>query len=225
VRRWAWGAIVLVLSPFLRAAVEPTEAGLLEAWEAAQRRDPKTAVFEKTGDRVYRFKTERFPYDGKIQILNLSVTDYGAGVGEEGLGGVIGAVELELEGVTEEFQRKFATSYSAWDQGNRFFFNKDEGRWLTVQENFARWQSQTLTTAPSPWRRFFSPRYFVAGCLLTVSLVAFWIVSRRQLRPVLALAEESRRIQREAIALARESLEEQRKTLALLEQIRDGLRR
>ena len=51
----------------------PDEASLLRAWETAQRQSPGTEGLERTGDRRYRFKTSRFPFDGELVVLNLLI--------------------------------------------------------------------------------------------------------------------------------------------------------
>jgi hypothetical protein len=46
-----------LISPVLLA--QPTGKSLLEAWEAMQKSDPKTVLFEKLAENHYRFKKFR----------------------------------------------------------------------------------------------------------------------------------------------------------------------
>ena len=52
---------------------QPSEESLLSAWEALQKNNPKTVVFEKLGERDYKFKTQMFPFDGELKVTNVVV--------------------------------------------------------------------------------------------------------------------------------------------------------
>lgn len=57
------------------AQAQPSQQSLVEAWEKVQRGDPETLAFEKIGERRYRFRTSRFPFDGELKILKATVDD------------------------------------------------------------------------------------------------------------------------------------------------------
>ena len=64
--------IFLIMSSFLLFIPTilfafPTEESLIETWEGFQKSDPKTLIFEKLSGNRYRFKTERFPFDGELK--------------------------------------------------------------------------------------------------------------------------------------------------------------
>ncbi len=118
--------LAFVLFTHSAFAADPTKGELLFHWEQAQKNDPNTKVFEKTSKSgVYRLKTEFFPYDGRVRVLNLFIDryDYG-GTGEQISTGM---VEVELMDAKPEFIGKYAYSYQAWQENNRFFFDHKTG--------------------------------------------------------------------------------------------------
>lgn len=109
---------VLFTLRFTAPGTEKTEAGLIAAWEQEQKSDPTTIKFEKTKDRQYHFSTKRFPFDGELLVRNVVLENY-PGVNQDGIS--TGTVEVELQGVTDDFHRTFATSYANWSTGNTLF--------------------------------------------------------------------------------------------------------
>ena len=101
----------------------PSEESLIKAWEGFQKEDPKTIIFEKISKNHYRFKTERFPFDGELKILNLTVDEQTSSF--EG-GFVLGVVEVELINLPKDFLEKYSYSYSAWIQDNILYYYTEE---------------------------------------------------------------------------------------------------
>ena len=97
---------------------EPTRENLLAAWEASQREDPQTLVFEKLDDGRYRFATERFPFDGTVRVLNLVIDDRSLSYDAVG---VMGIVEADFEDVDDEFRRQYAYSIGLWHTANTLY--------------------------------------------------------------------------------------------------------
>lgn len=112
---------------------EKTETGLIAAWEQQQKSDPTTIKFEKTKDRQYHFSTKRFPFDGELLVRNVVLEDY-PGVNQDGIS--TGTVEVELQGVNEEFHRTFAASYGKWITGNTLYWDPKAQHWLTSEQYF-----------------------------------------------------------------------------------------
>lgn len=112
---------------------QKTEPGLIAAWEQEQKSDPTTIKFEKTKDRQYHFSTKRFPFDGELLVRNVVLEDY-PGVNQDGIS--TGTVEIELQGVNEEFHRTFAASYGKWITGNTLYWDPKAQRWLTSEQYF-----------------------------------------------------------------------------------------
>jgi hypothetical protein len=112
---------------------QKTEAGLLAAWEQAQKSDASTAKFEKIRDRQYHFATRRFPFDGDLLVRNVVIEDYSS-VNQNGIG--MGTVEVELQGATDELYRTYARSYSQWNVLNTLYWDPQPQRWLTSDQYF-----------------------------------------------------------------------------------------
>jgi len=49
----------------------PTEEDFIEMWEDGIKNDPETVVFEKTENKKYHFKTNKFPFDGELKIFDV----------------------------------------------------------------------------------------------------------------------------------------------------------
>lgn len=131
-------ALCSALSVFLissSAFAQPTEESLIQAWEAIQKKDPQIATFEKIEERRYKFKTKRFPFDGELNVLNVSIDEFNA-FGEEGC--TMGVVEVELVGLPDDFMTKYAYSYSTWSQNNCLYYDDKTGKWLSSKEYFAK---------------------------------------------------------------------------------------
>ena len=126
-------AALLVAGWIPCAFAQKTEAGLISAWEQAQKSDPATIQFEKTRDREYQFATKRFPFDGYLLVRNVAIEDFSA-VNQDGIS--MGTVEVELQGTNEEFHRTFARSYAQWNLSNTLYWDPKKEQWLTSAKYF-----------------------------------------------------------------------------------------
>jgi hypothetical protein len=115
------------------ALAQKTDAGLITAWEQAQKSDPSTIKFEKTKDRQYHFATKRFPFDGELLVRNVVVEDFSA-VNQDGVS--MGTVEVELQGATDDFYRTYARSYTQWNMSNTLYWDPKLQRWQTSEQYF-----------------------------------------------------------------------------------------
>lgn len=120
----------------------PTEESLIKAWEGFQKEDPKTITFEKISENRYRFKTERFPFDGELKILNVTVDEQTSSF--EG-GFVLGVVEIELLNLPKDFLEKYSYSYSAWVQDNILYYDTEEEKWLSAEEYYGKMKEKMPT--------------------------------------------------------------------------------
>lgn len=133
--------LLFMLVPTILLAL-PTEESLIKAWESFQKEDPKTIIFEKVSKNRYRFKTERFPFDGELRILNITVDEQTASF--EG-GFVLGVVEVELIDLPKDFLEKYSYSYSAWIQDNILYYDKEEEKWLSADEYYGKMKEKIPT--------------------------------------------------------------------------------
>ena len=129
------------------ARAQKTEAGLLAAWEQAQKSDPSTTKFEKIKDRQYHFATKRFPFDGDLLVRNVVIEDYSS-VNQNGI--EMGTVEVELQGATDELYRTYARSYSQWNVSNTLYWDPQPQRWLTSDQYFQQVRARIPTQAVWP---------------------------------------------------------------------------
>jgi hypothetical protein len=127
-------SLLFLFIPTILFAV-PTEKSLIEAWESFQKQDPKNLIFEKISKNRYRFKTERFPFDGELKILNVTVDEQISGF--EG-GFILGVVEVELVDLPEDFLERYSYSYSAWIQDNILYYDTEAEKWLSDEEYYSR---------------------------------------------------------------------------------------
>lgn len=122
-------AAALWLSAATGAFAQPTEAGLVAAWEKALRSEPETIRLEKQSEGSYRFATKRFPFDGELKLLKATV--------EEANGTsqfIPGIVEVELVGLPERVLKDYERSYSYWQRGNMLYYDVASKRWLAGKE-------------------------------------------------------------------------------------------
>jgi hypothetical protein len=115
----------------------PTKESLIKAWENQQKTDPNTLAFEEISHNFYRFKTERFPFDGELKILNVTVDEQMSGF--EG-GFTMGIVEIELIDLPDDFLKKYAYSYSTWSQSNILYYDKENETWLSTKDYYTKAQ-------------------------------------------------------------------------------------
>lgn len=127
--------VLFILPVILFSA--PTKETLIKAWESQQKTDPNTLAFEEISPNIYRFKTERFPFDGELKILNVTIDEQMSGF--EG-GFIMGIVEIELVDLPEDFLKKYAYSYSSWSQSNILYYDKENETWLSTKDYYTKAQ-------------------------------------------------------------------------------------
>lgn len=138
---------------------QATRDSLVRAWEQAQKGDPETVAFEKVGERRYRFKTNRFPFDGELKVLKATVTESAGGYGdEESAGGyeaaaAVGVIEYDLVGLSEEVSEKYEHSYANWQATNTLYFDSGRRSWVTSDEYRAHMTAKYRETARTLERR------------------------------------------------------------------------
>lgn len=203
----ALAAILFVLGP---GDPQETEETLLREWESVQKRDPRVEKFEKTHERVYRFKTSRFPFDGELKVLNvvLDPTTY-----RQEYGVSTGIVEIELVGWPEEMQRKYYQSHRSWCELNSFVFDPTRSHWVLWRD--FRWSPLSQN---SFWREWLVP---VVG-LGILLIVVYWsaLITRKQ-RLYMQAAIES---MNQSIALQKKGIEIGESSNKLLLEIRDAMK-
>jgi uncharacterized membrane protein len=198
---------------------KPTEVSLLHAWEAMQRNDSEVLIFDKVEASLYRFKTERFPFDGQLRVLNVTIDDR---MGEYEYASILGVIEVELVDLPEDFLEKYSYSFSVWQSNNTLYYDKESQQWLTSSE----FVSRTQTKAPE-LQSFFGT--YLTTCLLIIVfiiiLIVFFIaVSRLQKRNKKYL-DESRTSIKRSLEIAEKSLSMSEESNKILSEILDELKK
>jgi hypothetical protein len=214
-------ALLVVVAPAAPLVEEPSRESLLAAWEARLRDDPQTLVFEKLEDSRYRWSTERFPFDGVVRVLNLVVDDR---TFEYAASGVVGVVETDLEGVSDEFRRQYAYSIGLWQGANTLYFDADTGEWQSANE----WQSslaEQYSVGGGGWLAWLSGWMWVIFLAIMV-LVVFWLSRRAssQMKKAMAAQDTALAEQERAIRLTEDAIEISRDSNRVLKEIRDLLK-
>ena len=207
------------------AWAQPDKGSLIAAWERLQLEDPSTEVFEKVEDRLYRFKTGRFPFDGRMRLVNASIDSVAPG--DEG-GYILGVVEVELQGVEEEFYRTHSFSYSNWQRDNMLYYDSKEERWLT----YAQWEEALGEywddQATMPWYlELVSGPGFLLVILVVFLVLAFWLSrkSGSHMKRALAAQDQSLAEQAKAMDIMRRSIALQEDNNRLLGEILEALKK
>lgn len=225
-------AAAMMLAVFVLCAVNPaaaqetampSEASLIAAWEDIQKNDSKTVTFEKTGEGTYRFATERFPYEGGLNVLNITIEPLSGSVMGESYYGVI---EVELTDLPEDFFRKYAYSYSAWQKNNYLYYNAEDASWGTSTQ----W-SETLAEEYDSGHVYGYGAYqsvFWLGALVVLLIVV--LLGLRQIRKAMAQQQTALAGQDKALEMmaqsqemARESLKIQKENTKILKAILKAL--
>jgi hypothetical protein len=200
---------------------QKNEAGLVTAWEQQQKADPATTKFEKAGERRYHFATKRFPFDGDLLVRNVSIGNYGS---YEEQGFVTGTVEVELQGVSEDFHRTFAMSYGQWSMGNMLYWDAKSEKWLTAEQRMKQ-AREALPRSRSSWALLFTEGW----SLILVALLLFLVYSlfryNRRMREITARSDRSLALTERAIQLSERNVKLQEEHAKLLQEIRDHLKK
>ena len=124
-------AVLVIALAHATAQAQPSQQSLVEAWEQLQRSDPETLAFEKIAERRYRFKTNRFPFDGELKILKATID---GATDDFDYGYVQGVIEYDLIGLSEEVVKKYEHSYENWQENNRLTFDKESSAWMSPEQ-------------------------------------------------------------------------------------------
>ena len=189
----------LSLSPSLFPA-QPTEKSLLEFWEALQKNDPKTLVFEKLGENRFKFKTDRFPFDGELIVLNVNIDD------EENSytpGFAVGVITVKLKDLSEDFMQDYSYSYSMWAGNNVLYFNKKTEKWMTGKEYFKKNRKKLGRDQENFFESFIWYLNYLILCLAVIFMIISWrkVVKRNEKNTErsFALSEETNRLLKEVL--------------------------
>lgn len=196
------------------AATTTVEEAFLQAWEATQKSDPKTAVFEKKAPGRYHFKTTRFPFDGELKVLNVTVNE---GFGDDAdlpAVGKYGFAEVELVGWSKDDLMRYAQSYALWTQTHTLYHDAKGNRWLPTVEYFKSVRNAAVPVRRSLWASLSTYLNYL-WILLLVYFVGVLFVSGKRVRRNFKQIEESIQLSRRSVALQEESVPKQR---ALLEE-------
>lgn len=205
-----------------------TEAGLIAAWEQEQKSDPTTIKFEKTKDRQYHFATKRFPFDGELLVRNVVLEDYPGFNNEEGIS--VGTVEVELQGVNEEFHRTFAASFGKWLAGNTLHWDSKAQRWLTSEQYFQ--QARDRIPKQMVWPTLVGFGWSGILLLIFVGLLFGLLRNQKRMKVIsqrsersLQLSERNAQLAERNAQIFEQSLKLQEQNLKLFQEILEELKK
>lgn len=210
--------IVLVTVAAGVLAAGPDRGSLLAAWEESVRTDPQTTRFERLDDGRYAFATERFPFEGQLEVIEVVVDDRSL---EGPMGTAVGQVVVELEGVDEGFRQRHATSIGLWQSGSSLVWDADEARWIGGDE----WSRRVQDRFGWSWAGWLSGAFWIVVLVILVVVLGF--LSRRatrQMKRAMEAQDQALSDQRRALDMNLEALELTRESNRLLAAILAELR-
>jgi hypothetical protein len=164
------GFMTIILVSLL-SAQDSLEVKLIADWEKIQRSDPKTTVFEKQKDRLYKFSTKYFEFNGTLRLLNAFVESNPY----DTLFPYRGTLEVELLGMPKDFMEKYHMSYAHWNQSNFLHYQRSTGKWVTTQQySKLRYEmNQAAFPAKTPFIEYFREYifYFVLLFIIVVAIL------------------------------------------------------
>lgn len=204
--------LVILMSALPAYAAEPTEAGLLSAWEARQQADPKVTLIEKIGEKEYRYETTYFPYSGKLIVTDVVIDDSGSAYSH-----AMGFVQVKLPDMDESQLTDFAYAFSIWQRTNTLYWDKAASEWITWNESQARWQD-----TERPGRPGFDNEFQLL-LILVLLIVVLWVMRKAKFNMKQSLDSQQQALagQQQALAMMKRSLELQEETNRLLKRIAD----
>lgn len=221
----AAGALVLRARAASTATVEEA---FLQAWEGTQKSDPKTVVFEKKAPGRYHFKTTRFPFDGELKVLNVTVNE-GFGDDEDlPTVGKYGFAEVELVGWSKDDLMRYAQSYALWTQTHTLYHDAKGHRWLPTVEYFKSVRNAAVPARRSLWSGLSTYLNYL-WIFLLLYFMGVLFVSGKRVRRNFKQIEESIQLSRRSVALQEEAVPKQRalleETNRLLKEILENLKK
>lgn len=193
------------------AASAPTRESLVAFWEDSMQKDPHVSVFKKTAQSgVYDFKTDFFPYSGKLTLLNAVVARSDDGY-YEGL--YTGILDVELSDAKPAFFKKYAASYAAWKRQNYFYYAAKKAAWFapSAWEEYMT-DAQAQTASPAQARRgLWRQASFWGSLAVPVAALALFLLWARR------VGKRAQEINRQALTAQAEQTELLKKILATLE--------
>jgi len=213
------------------AKTPPSRDTLVSFWEQRIKADPHVQQFEKTKeDGVYDFKTDFFPYKGKLKLLNAVVT-----VSDEEYYQNLyrGIIEVDLPDANDTFFKKYARSYGAWTQANNFYYDMKKGVWFaaadwdTYAPDFDKYAASASSSSKAEgcWVSSLvnSNLFFLLVFALIVG--ALMVLARKQNKRVWTNQEKVMTEQQRGLKMAEESLKHQIEHTRLLQEILTALKK
>lgn len=177
---------IIILFLFSSVYSQPTEKNLLNAWENVIKSDTKTIVLEKTDKNMYKFNTERFPFDGKLKVLSVNIDS----VNEIQDGYIPGIIEIELIGLSDDITTKYSYSYSTWLQNNYLYFNKSTEEWLSSKEYYKEIQEKYKIQPYKYWNIFTNIPIFIFFIFI-IFMIILLIKTQKKNKKYIDTAQEA----------------------------------
>jgi hypothetical protein len=202
--------IVFLFLP-LNILAQPSEKGLIKAWESLQKNDPKTVVFEKINEGSYSFKTEYFPFDGELKVFEVFLDDRGSDV----TGKIIGRIGVELVGLDKEIISKYNYGYSIWSNNNYLYYDIKTGKWISSSDYIKKATSDAMKYRSSSLSNVLDYATVILLVIVFFLLFSYWVNMRKynnylkehkeSVKTSLTLIEKSLKLGEEGQILSKEN--------------------
>jgi hypothetical protein len=207
----------------------PTRDMLVQHWEEAVRASEYTQIFEPTEEAgVYDFETTFFPYKGKLRLLNAVIVLDGDSYYDDVYEGII---ELELPDADDDFRKKYASSYYAWQEQNRYYFDAQNGVWFPagtwskyLSDREEKMVGATRSTC-SIWKNTALWRSVLPLAFFLVVILGLLAFARKQNKRVWDNHAKALEEQQRGLRMVEESLKHQQEHTRLLQQILENLKK
>ncbi|MBN1474128.1 MAG: hypothetical protein JW914_05905 [Syntrophaceae bacterium] len=199
----------------------PTEESLIAVWEEIQKNDPNNIMFEEIKDKEYKINNKKIPFEGILKIKDV-IVDETMPIGQNDY--VMGTVDVELVGVSQEFINKNARRYYNWARNNNLYYDIGAKKWINMQEF-----QKLLTEKQDKMFGIFSfvSNYFYI--MLLIILIVFLVYfSRKQKKIIIkSLDQQAQAMTRmkKALELSEKSVELNQETNEILKDILDELKK
>ena len=223
-------ALLFMLLPALACAA-PDRAGLIQAWEAAMRRD---GTLDIQPDGEYHYRNESLGYDGRVKLLTAIVQPRPQSGEEASKAPAHGTVDFDLPDLPAAQQNAVSIGIQSWKSDREsFVYDADKQAWLSIMD-WARERYRGEGGGVLHWLL----DYAVPIGLLVLLAAIFWGAFRIQRRAGRQLTDSSEitRLSRKNVERAEQLQEAQkarmeetlalaRRNTALLEAILEELRK
>lgn len=202
------------------SALTRNQSDLLSAWEDYLENNRSTVYLKPVSEMTYDFKTNLFPFEGTLKVLNVVVDEEGYGC--EGY--KTGYIETELVGVEDDFYEKHYYSLSIWQRNNTLYFDENQDKWVLYNELTLNYE--TCEAGFQPWAGIMglASSLFPLAVIVVILIIVIVVTSvmQKKNRSYMDFAEKATK---RSLEIAEKSLALNEESNELLKNIADELKK